>query len=217
MLALAWSVLSRGAAPHVRPHVLMPRLPLRSPVAWLLVAIFGSMACAYYGLNAWLPDAYGERGWSEQSAGALLAAMNLTAIAASFAIPWLSERYGGRPPWLLGLSLVFVTAAVGLVALPALGFGWALLAGVAQGGMFALVMILPLDLEARPERVRALVAMMLGFGYTIGAMAPFALGAIRDATGSFDAVLWTCAAFLCGLVVAVVALTRVTARAASPA
>ena len=54
-LALAWSVLSRGAAPHVRPHVLMPRLPLRSPVSWLLVAIFGSMACAYYGLNAWLP------------------------------------------------------------------------------------------------------------------------------------------------------------------
>ena len=83
--------------------------------------------------------------------------------------------------------------------------------------MFALVMILPLDLEARPERVRALVAMMLGFGYTIGAMAPFVLGAIRDATGSFDAVLWTCAGFLVGLVVAVVTLTRVTARAASAA
>ena len=42
------------------------------------------MGSAYYGLNAWLPDAYGERGWSAESAGILLAAMNLTAILTSF-------------------------------------------------------------------------------------------------------------------------------------
>ena len=35
--------------------------------------IFGSMAVRLYGLNAWLPDAYVERGWSEGRAGALLA------------------------------------------------------------------------------------------------------------------------------------------------
>lgn len=145
-LALVWTLSTRGVDPHVRPPALVPRLPVRSPVAWLLVAIFGLMACAYYGLNAWLPDAY----------------------------------------------------------------GWALLAGVAQGGMFALVMMLPLDLERRPERVGALVAMMLGFGYTIGATAPFVLGAVRDATGSFAAVLWTCAGFLAVLVVAVAALRRLT-------
>jgi MFS transporter, CP family, cyanate transporter len=209
VLALAWTVLTRGTAPHVRPTALVPRLPLRSPVAWLLVTIFALMACAYYGLNAWLPDAYGERGWSERSAGALLAAMNLTAIGASFIVPWLSERRGGRPPWLIGLSLVFVAGAVGLVVAPGLALGWALLAGVAQGGMFALVMMLPLDLASRPERVGALVAMMLGFGYTIGALAPFVLGGVRDATGSFDAVLWTCAGFLVLLVGAVASLRRV--------
>ena len=45
------------------------------------------MASAYYGLNAWLPDAYTERGWSDGEAGLLLAMMNLTAIPASFVIP----------------------------------------------------------------------------------------------------------------------------------
>lgn len=208
VLALVWTLSTRGVDPHVRPPALVPRLPVRSPVAWLLVAIFGLMACAYYGLNAWLPDAYGERGWSERSAGGLLAAMNLTAIAASFLIPWLSERRGGRPPWLVALSLLFVAGAVGLVAAPGFGYGWALLAGIAQGGLFALVMMLPLDLERRPERVGALVAMMLGFGYTIGATAPFVLGAVRDATGSFAAVLWTCVGFLGLLVVAVASLRR---------
>ena len=57
-------------------------------------------------------------------------------------------------------------------------------------------MTLPLDFEDRPERVGALVAMMLGVGYTIAAAAPFLLGAIRDATGSFDAVLWVVAGFI---------------------
>jgi MFS transporter, CP family, cyanate transporter len=60
------------------------------------------MASGYYGLNAWLPDAYGELGWSDDDAGLLLAAMTLTAIPASFVIPWLSDHRGGRLPWLTG-------------------------------------------------------------------------------------------------------------------
>ena len=101
------------------------------------------------------------------------------------------------------MSLVFVTGGVGLVAFPAAGYLWALLAGISQGGMFALVMTLPLDLEERRERVAALVGLMLGVGYTIGAVSPFVLGAVRDLTGSFDAVLWVCAGFLALLVVLV--------------
>ena len=97
----------------------------------------------------------------------------------------------GRRPFLIGMSLIFVTGAIGLVAVPALAYGWALLAGVAQGGMFALVMTLPLDFERRPERVAALVGMMLGVGYTIGATSPFVLGAVRDVTGSFEGPLWS--------------------------
>ena len=57
--------------------------------------------------------------------------------------------------------------------------------------MFALVMTLPLDFEDDRRRSAALVGMMLGLGYTIAAISPFVLGAVRDVTGSFDAVLWT--------------------------
>lgn len=207
-LALAWATLTRGGVPHVRPRALVPRLPLRSPVAWLLVAVFALMGQAYYGLNAWLPDAYVERGWDDTTAGWLLAAMNGTAIAASFVVPWLSDRHGGRRPWLIAMSGLFLVAAIGLVTLSGTAMLWALLAGVAQGGCFSLVMTLPLDLETLPERVGALVAMMLGFGYTLAALAPFVLGAIRDATGSFDAVLWACVGFLAALVLAAAALPR---------
>ncbi len=111
-------------------------------------------------------------------------------------IPWLSDRTGRRSPFLLGLSAFFITGAVILVAAPGIAYAGALLAGVAQGGLFALVMTLPLDFERTPAKVGALVAMMLGLGYTIAATSPFILGAIRDVTGSFDAVLWVAAAFL---------------------
>jgi cyanate permease len=36
--------------------------------------------------------------------------------------------------------------------------------------------------------------MMLGFGYSLAAISPFALGAVRDSTGSFRTSLWLLAA-----------------------
>jgi CP family cyanate transporter-like MFS transporter len=176
--------------------------------------MFGLMSSGYYGLNAWLPDAYTERGWSDRSAGLLLAGMTLTAILSSFVVPILSQRWGDRLGWLAVMSVVFMVGTIGLVAAPSLAFGWSLLAGIAQGSSFSLTMLTPLDLEKRPERVSALVSMMLGFGYTIGALSPFVLGAVRDLTGSFDAVLWTCAALLGALAVAVMTLRRLIARGA---
>ena len=164
---------------------------------------------AYYGLNAWLPDAYTERGWSDRSAGLLLAMMNLTAIPASFLSRASPTAPGSGSPFLLGLSLCFITGAVVLVAAARDSPTRARCSpGIAQGGLFALVMTLPLDFERTPERVGALVAMMLGLGYTIGATAPFVLGAVRDATGSFDAVLWLAAGFLAAQFFVCSCLTR---------
>jgi CP family cyanate transporter-like MFS transporter len=217
-LAVVWLVLTRGGTAHVRPVSPAARLPWRSGVAWRLAAIFSLMGMSYYGLNAWLPDAYQEEhGWSDTSAGVLLALMNLTAIPASFLVPWASDRHGGRRPFLVGMSLIFVTGAFGLVAFPAGGYAWALLAGVSQGGMFALVMTLPLDLEHGQDRVGALVGMMLLIGYSVAASAPFVLGAIRDATGSFDAVLWVVVGLLGLLVVAVVRVPGRPVAADEPA
>ena len=212
LIAVVWAVLERGGEAHVRPGSLVPRLPWRSRTAWLLVAIFSSMASGYYGLNAWLADAYGERGWSDASAGLLLACMTLTAIPSSFLIPWLSDRHGGRRPWLVGVGSVFALGAIGFVAFPPAGFVWALLAGSAQGGAFALVMTLPLDFEQTRERIGALVGLMLGVGYCIAAISPFVLGAVRDVTDSFDAVLWACAAFLVVMTALVALLPRPAPR-----
>ena len=79
------------------------------------------------------------------------------------------------------MATTFVVGVSGVVLVPAAAYAWVIALGIASGGMFALVMTLPLDLEHEPGRVGALVGMMLGLGYTIGAMSPFVLGAVRDA------------------------------------
>jgi cyanate permease len=43
--------------------------------------------------------------------------------------------------------------------------------------------------------------MMLGIGYCAGALAPLAIGALRDSTGSFDAGLWLLAVTAIGVLV----------------
>ena len=159
-------------------------------VAWLLVALFSLMASTYYGINAWLPDSYVERGWSTERAGNLLAVLNLVAIPAALLIPWLSDRFWGRRGWLIAMASSFLVGVTGFVLLPGAAYLWVVATGLASGGMFALVMTVPLDIEHDARRVGALVGMMLGLGYTIGALSPILLGAVRDVTGTFTGSLW---------------------------
>ena len=71
---------------------------------------------------------------------------------------------------------------------------WAFVIGCGNGAIFPLMMTLPLDAADKPEQVAGVVGMMLGIGYCIGALAPLALGALRDVTGSFEVGLWVIAA-----------------------
>jgi CP family cyanate transporter-like MFS transporter len=61
--------------------------------------------------------------------------------------------------------------------------------GVAIGVEFTTVMTLPIDAARGRADVAALSTLMLGVGYSISAVAPTLLGAVRDATGSFTVPL----------------------------
>jgi MFS transporter, CP family, cyanate transporter len=189
-LVVAWWTLTRDEPAHSRTAVTHVRLPWRDPLAWRLVAIFGSMACVFYGLANWLSDAYVERGWSEGRAGALWAVLNIAALVTTLTIPWLADRYASRRFYLTLFSGALAASAVGFAGLPGGAWLWAALAGVCTGAMFPLVMTLPVDVGRRPADVGAVTGLMLGVGYVIGALAPFALGGVRDATGSFTTTLW---------------------------
>ncbi len=179
-----------GRGPGRVRVVRRPSLPWRRPVAWAIGLLFGMQSWLYYGTTAWIAAVYVERGWDPVAAGGLLTLMNVTSLGTIMGVPWLSGR-GATRRTLLGSSAV--TAAVGLAGIT-LGSGpaplWAAAIGLALGMTFTLVLTLPVDISADQREVGGAATMMLLVGYLLSSLAPFALGAVRDATGSFDASLW---------------------------
>lgn len=206
-LVIAWLALTPSVARAV-PERLSFRLPFGSPLVWMLAAVFGLQGVVYHGLNAWLPDIYVERGWSDARAGALLAVMNVASLPGSLVLPWLADRRGSRRLYLALAGVVAVAATLGLVLVPSLGWLWAACAGFSLSAAFAIGLTLPLDVADDPRQVGAVAGLMLAGGYTLSALGPLALGAARDATGGFAASLWLTVALSALLLLSTLPLSR---------
>jgi CP family cyanate transporter-like MFS transporter len=190
LVIVGWLAFTARQPPHERPLAEPPRFPWRSTWGWRLVAVFTLTSIAYYGITAWLPSVYVDRGWSHASAGALITVVSVVTLPASVVIAWIGDRLGSRRLFLTGAAVLLVLTGLGVVLLPGGAWVWAVLIGVWVGVSFPSLMTLPLDVAAGPAEVGAMTGMMLGLGYSFSSLAPFLFGAVRDATGSFTAVLW---------------------------
>ncbi len=186
----AWLLLVRGEGRIPRLDPTARRLPWRSGTGWLLVVLFGLQSVLYYGIVAWLPNAFVERGWSTTAAGSLIAVFNGVGLVTTIGIPLVADRLGARRAQLLAASAVATVALVGIIVAPTLAYGWIAILGLALGVVFPLVLTLPLDVTDDPGQVGSVAALMLFGGYILSSIAPFLLGAARDLTGDFEASLW---------------------------
>ena len=183
-LAVPWVALTRrGEGPARRIGVSLAAFGDRR--GWGLALVFALFGVVYYGVVAWMVDAYVEAGWSPAAAGAMLGLLNIGALGGSLTIGLAVGRLVTYRAALFLMASLFVVSIVGLVVAPPGGFAWALLAGYANGALFPLVLTLPLRFAATADRVAGLTSVMLGVGYTVAALSPVGLGAVRDATGSF--------------------------------
>jgi MFS transporter, CP family, cyanate transporter len=179
----AWLVAGPGRTQLSDAGVRLSRAPLDRD-ALTLALVFGLFGTVYYGLIAWLPDAYLEHGWSAASSGAIVAALNVASLVGALTVAFLTARTG----YLLAVAVMgvgFAVASAGFVIVPGAGFGWAILAGYTNGALLPLLLAQPVRVARAPDQVAWLSAVMLGGGYTIAALAPVGLGALRDSTGGF--------------------------------
>lgn len=204
---VAWMVLlSPDAEGRSRPT--LPSLPWRRPSAWLLGLVFASQSTLFYGSITWLASAYIERGWTGGQAAGLIAFFNGIGLLASLSVPVLADRIGTRRTQMTGAAVLAVAGSLGVVLTPDAGPGSAMtfamtaLLAFGIGAFFPLALTLPIDIARGPAEAASLTALMLLAGYLISSVAPVALGFLRDATGSFDAVLWA----LVGIALAMVPL-----------
>jgi MFS transporter, CP family, cyanate transporter len=205
LIFAGWMLLTPPEREHHRTAP--PRLPWGRRLVWGLVLVFALQSIVYYGLVAWMPDSFQERGWTDQSAGALLGVMSVAAVPGGFLVPYFADRRGSRRQWMELTAGAILVGTFGVAAFPDAGFLWAVFAGFGIGATFPLTLTLPLDATRKPSEAGAVVGLMLGAGYTIGAAGPIALGAVRDLTGSFATSLWVLVALAVALLAAIAPLS----------
>jgi CP family cyanate transporter-like MFS transporter len=161
----------------------------RDGLAWRVAMFMGLQSALAFSAMTWLAPILRERGLSAVAAGLLLSVLIVVQLITCLATPALAVR--ARDQRVLAMLLVAGGTAgmLGLLfaPLPSLLF-WALLQGLAQGGLFALALTLVV-LRSRDSHVAAhLSSMAQSLGYVPAALAPLLIGLLHAWTGSFAAV-----------------------------
>lgn len=180
-----------GFGPTWAGRLGLPALPLHRPVAWAIGILMGLQSCLYYGISAWLANVYSERGWEPATAASLFAIVNVLSLVAIVGVPLLSRRGASRRSLLMVGNACSTIGLLGVTLVPGPALVWTVLMGIGLGATFTLALTLPTDISDDAREVGGAAAMMLLVGYVIAAVAPFVLGAVRDATGNFEASLWS--------------------------
>ncbi len=164
---------------------------LRSPTAWAIGVAFGSSSLGAYAAFAWLPQMLVDRAEVDPaSAGALLALFSIMGFPGGLLVPVIVARFprSTAPLVLLG-GVLFAVGYLGLLIAPtAAPAVWVVSAGLGPL-LFPLALVL-INLRSVSHRTTvALSGFVQTVGYILGAVGPFVVGILHDATGGWTAPL----------------------------
>ncbi|MFJ4224823.1 MFS transporter [Microbacterium sp. NPDC089695] len=180
-MALVARRRSAGAPPSVRVSVSSSSLTTVS----FVTAMFGLQAMLFFAVAAWLPRMLGDRGVDPQTAGGLLALVNVAGL-----VPTLLAPIAARRRRLLR-ALVPVLGAVMLGAFAWLSSGagspvaMAVTLGAVQSAVFGLSLALIVILAEDEASAGLLSAVAQGVGYAFAGAGSLLVGILRDVTGSW--------------------------------
>ena len=183
--ALAW--LPRAALTRVSGPVALPLR--RDGLAWAVSLYFAIQSTGFYIGLSWLPSILADSGYSDATAGFLLALSSLVSIVPAFLVPLLAARRAGQQPILVAIVALSAASVLGLIVAEGAAPLWMVLLGVGQGGALGLALILPVLRGGAPAAVASLTAMMLSIGYLGAALGPWIAGVLHDASGGWGATL----------------------------
>lgn len=174
----------RGKATHTS------RIRLGSDrIAWLVTAFFGLQSLNFYSTTAWLPTILIDGGHDPVFAGLMLSLVNLVSIPPALAIPMFLDRLKSQAGFAIAISVVYFAAFGGMLFYPQPVVLWMVLLGIAQGAGLGVGLTLIVLRTKNSEQATVLSGMAQSWGYLFAAAGPLALGALRDATGSWQVPL----------------------------
>ncbi|MDI9897390.1 MFS transporter [Rhodococcus sp. IEGM 1381] len=160
-----------------------------SKLAWQVSIFMGLQSVAFYALIQWLPSIVAEVGVSSQSAGWQLTVFQVTGLVTSTAVPLLTRGRLDLSAVATVSSLVCAAGLAVMVIFPSMS--WLSVVLIGLGGGSCLVLALSFQGLRAPDSDSAasLAGMAQTVGYLLAACGPVALGALRDATGSWHTPL----------------------------
>ncbi len=190
VLGLFWLRTRNRPAPPRPPHVPLREAlrVLRERAMWALAVIQYVRLAVVFGVNVWLPTfIVDERGYSLQTAGAIVAMAAALTAPSNFIGGYLSDRLG-RPLAVIGGAMIVL--AVTTLLLPRVHGLGPLLAVIAVNAIAMQLYFGPLfavPVQMFGARSAGLVSGFGNFFANIGGFTfVYVLGAVKDATGSFQ-------------------------------
>jgi CP family cyanate transporter-like MFS transporter len=159
----------------------------RDPIAWCVTGFMGLQSFGFYATLSWLPTIAEARGVSPSHAGLLLSLASFAGMLGALIAPSFERRLH-RP----GVAVVMFIAScaagyAGLLLAPGSPtFVWCLLFGFSQGATLALALGYIVARAPDSRHAAGLSTMAQSAGYLIASAAPFAMGALHGATGSWS-------------------------------
>lgn len=179
----------RGGDHDQHPADSSHRLPWRSTTAWLVAGFLAMQSWQFYSTLAWLSPTYVGHGWDAQDAGILLSVFTGAQFISGLVGPAITDRVGDWRIPLVGAGLCGLAGQTGVWLAPeAAPWVWALLLGAAQGASFAIGLVLLVRYAVSPAAAARFTAMAFLVSYTVAAMGPTTMGAVRDLTGGYSAI-----------------------------
>jgi CP family cyanate transporter-like MFS transporter len=166
------------------------RIPIsalfRRPLAWQVTGFFALQAGGFYATLAWLPSIFESHGASQAHAGLLLSLTLIVGLIAALTVPGLAGRFVDQRPLMVGCCALTAAGLAGVLLAPmSAPYLWAVLLGLGQNAAFPLALMLIVMRAGDVSYTQALSTMTQSVGYTLGAFAPLAVGAIHGATHSW--------------------------------
>lgn len=179
-------------------------LPWRHRTAILVSLYLATQSWQFYSSLAWIPPTFVQHGWPAEDAGYVLSVFFLAQFVGGLVGPMWADRAIDVRPMLYGALVIGFAGELGLWLAPTgATYLWVVLMGLSQSAGFATGLVMLVRYAASATGSGRLTAMGFLIGYGVAAIGPTAMGAVRDATGGFQAV-W---AALAALIVVQIGLT----------
>ncbi|WP_433330783.1 CynX/NimT family MFS transporter [Spirillospora sp. CA-294931] len=187
---LVWGPLAlrgRRAAPERSEAVPAPEEGslLRSPLAWNVAGFMGMASLMFYVLMSWLPEVMRDQGYSAAESGAMISVMMIIGIPLGFLVPVFAARMRDQRVLVAGVGVAMMVGLLGVLLVPAAGWAWVSILGLATGSAFPLAYTLLSLRSPTPAIAARLSGMAQTGGYLLAGLAPFGFGLLHTTTNGW--------------------------------